>query len=877
MIRWWRAARHRDSFERQMSDEMRFHLETRTDAFVREGMDPVDARRRARLEFGNPAAWKDNCRDARQLHLIDDLVADGRFTFRGFRRHPLLSLVVIATLTFGIGISTGVFTIFSATALRPPVASDPGSFLHVYTSSTTDRTRPGRFEDSSVEDYLAFSAGLRTIRSLAAYSSFSKRLGLDDADSRALYLVSCNFFEVYGPDRPLRGRLLQRADCETAAPVIVLSYTGWQTRFGGNETILGQAIQVAGAPLTIVGIAPPSEAALGMASAWLPYTLRGRLKLGPDPRPMAGGHAGHERWLRVTGRLAPGASRSQAAAELAVIAAQRDRGHPGRITATVVTDGAIVNEPNSRRTVLSVGGLVMGALSCLVLIACANVATLLLSRADARQREIAIRLSLGAGRGRVLRMLLTETLTLAVIAGAASVYVAYTVPRLMIAWLFGMVPEWSLAPDWRVFTYLAATVGLAGVAAGLAPALESMRADIMESLKGRRTIFGITRGSTFRGGLVVVQVALSFVLLVGSSLFLITHYHAITRQVGFETKQVLMPRASFRSESQPERSPSPAALTGVLQTVPGVRAIAFAGTAPVFLPARMDVVGEDARPHVTRANEVSPGFFEAIDLPIVRGRALDDRDGPCVQAICHVVVSEAFAKDVLHTADPLGRVVRTTAGAALEIVGVAKDTTVDQLDRPDPPLIYMPWMPDRRSYQPLVRFTGDADRFARDTASALRVAFPGAGVEVPSLRSPIEQWIDQIGRIEAMVVTLGGTALALAAIGVFGIVSFAVSRRQHELGVRAALGADRRTIYATVIGFALRPLLIGLVCGLALAIPAAVAFARVLIDLQFTVSPRDPVIYAGAGLTLATVIFGALLLPARRAARLDPMVALRTD
>jgi predicted permease len=872
----WRGLRRRDLFESQMAEELRFHVDSRAADLHARGMPLGEARRQARREFGNPAAWQTECRSARRLHLVDDLVADVRFALRGFRQHKMLSGVVIVTLTFGIGVSSGVFTIFSRLLLQPPVTADPGSFVQIYTTATTDRARWPPFTASSVEEYVTFRDGLRSVRMLSAYGTFPFRTRFGAAAEAAnLYLVTCNHFEVYGLNRPARGRLLQPSDCESAAPVMVLSHGGWLSYFGGEESVVGRAVPVAGVLVTIVGVAPPSDASLRLGSGWLPYTLRAQLKVGDDPRVMTDAHRGHDRWLIVNGRLTAGTTREQASAELAVVAARSDLAHPGRFSSAVATDGALVNDPTKRPMALSLMGLTMGALSCLVLIACANVATLLLSRAEARQKEIAIRLSLGAGRVRVMRMLLAETLTLAVVAGAASVYVAFQIPRVITDWLAGTVVEIRLTPDWRAFAYLAATVCLAGIAAGLAPALESMRVDVLDSLKGRRSTFGARTGSRFRGVLVTVQVALSFVLVVGSTLFLVTHYQTVNRQVGFETGQVLMPRVTHRTAAGVSR-PSPANLADVLHTVPGMHAIAFAQTAPVFASAKTEIVTPEGNVHPISANEVSPGFFAALDLPLLRGRALDERDRSCEGGTCQIVVSESFARRILRSPDPIGRVVRTKAGVTWQVVGVAGDTAVASKEV-DPPQAYLPWAPDGRPYQALVRFTGDPASYAPAVAAALRQRFPGASVEAHTLRWPIEYWIEEVGKVESLVVALGGAAVALAAMGIFGIVSFAVARRRQELGVRVALGAAPRDIYATVIGTALTPVALGLVSGVVIAVSAGIAFASVLAKLRLGATATDPLIYAGAGAVLLAIIGTALIVPARRAASIEPVMALRGE
>jgi predicted permease len=873
----WRALRHRSSFERGMDEEVRFHLEMRAAHFVSRGLSPEDAARQARLEFGNPAAWQEHCRDARGLRLLGELRTDLRYALHGFRRHPLLSATVVLTLTVGIGLSTGVFTLLSALFLRPPVVNDPASFVGVHTTYTGHRDRVGPFAQASAEEYFGLRDGLQTIRPLAGHGQFNAWLGTEDGASVRVLLVTCNFFDVYGLQRAALGRLLQARDCDAADPVIVLTDGTWRTRFGADPNIIGRVISIKNVAVTIVGVAPRSPAALQSTAAWVPYTLRPRVTTGTDPLRMTAGHYPHDRWLNLAGRLSTGATREQAQAEVSVIAAQQDRLHPGQVSAALVTDGALIHAPGAGNHVMALMLLVMGALSGLVCIACANVATLLLSRADSRQQEIAIRLSLGAGRARLLRMLLTETLMLAACAGIASLYIATTVPDILLTWLVDGTAEFSLAPDWRVFAYLATVVGFGGLVAGLTPALESMRVDVLESLKGRRSMLGALGGSRLRDALIATQIAISFVLLVGAALFIVTHYRTVTREAGLETSHVLMPRVMYRAGTAPPAPPGPPELKTLLEGLPGVRRVAFAAAAPVFGGSRVDLVLGDATPLRVDSNEVSPGFFEAVDIPILRGRTLDARDLPCARGVCPVVVSQALARRLSPDADAVGRKVPADSGTTFEIVGVAADTSVMQAGVADPPRMYQPWVPDGRPYQALVRFTGSGDRLADSAGAALRMRFPGATVDVHTLRWPIEQWIDEAGRIETLVIALGLTAGALAVMGVFGVVSFAVSRRTRELGVRLALGARPRNIYATVAAAGLRPAAVGLLCGIALGLGTAVASARILRKLQFAVSPLNPLLYAGAGLLLALVILAALSIPARRAASVSPLTALKTE
>lgn len=862
-LRTW--LRRRSDFERDLSDELAFHLERRTDDLVARGLTRAAARARARREFGNPVAWAEHCRDARGLRLLDELRQDLRFAWRGILRRRLTAAIVVLTLTFGIGISSGVFTMLSAATLRPQVAVDPDTFVRVFTASTTDPARPRPFTQATLEQYVALRDRLTAITPLAASRNFGA--SIDGDRSERVLLATCNLFDAYGVRRAVLGRLLLESDCARAEPIVVLADDIWRRRFDADAAIVGRTIAIAGVPLTVVGIAPAGSAPDGGA-AWMPYTLRGTFNMGRDTR-------GNDRWLNLAGRLAPGVTLAQAQAEAAVAAAALDALHPGQRTSLTVTDGALLHDPNVRGNVIGVLMLLMGALTALVLIVCANVATLLLSHAAARRQEIAIRLAMGAGRARLVRMLLTETLTLAGCAGVASYFVARAVPAVLLHWLTDRPPAFPMTPDWRVFAYLAVSVGLAGVAAGLTPALESMRADIVTSIKGQRSLAGPGSHSRAPGILMAVQIALGFVLLTGAALFMVTHYQTITRDPGYVTHSVLMPRVTYRQAPQSPAPPDPAALREVLVLIPSTRGIAFAARAPGFTADATDVFADGVTVSV-ETNEISPGFFDALGLRIARGRALDRSDAPCHGHGCTVVMSDALARRLFPTGDAVGREVRLGA-ETLRIAGIAADTSAQVRGRPDPPIVYLPWTEDGRAYQALVRFDGDAGPFAANAARALRDRFSGASVDVHTLRWPLDGWIDEIGGVEQLVVALGLASAALAAMGVFGVVSFAVSRREREFGIRIALGATRAQIYTTVLRTGARPVAAGLAAGVGVALLSAAGFARILAQLQFTIAPFDPRLYVIAAVPLTLVIAAALIVPARRAMSVDPLRTLKAE
>ncbi|HEV2446064.1 MAG TPA: ABC transporter permease, partial [Candidatus Sulfopaludibacter sp.] len=412
------------------------------------------------------------------------LLEDVRYGARSIARSPLLSCATVLTLALGIGINTGVFTLLNGLLLRARVASHPESFVHLspeYSGETENRgTLPFGI---SVADYRAFTHA-RSIGKLAAWGIAHATLGRDNPQPELAMMVSCNFFSVYGLEQIAFGRLFREEECATAgsAPVAVLSEEFWRRRLDADPQVLGTKIVLNRQAFTVVGIVPAGfSGRLRGPGIWVPYTMEA---------PFFGGANLFEedalRWLIVEGRLKPGAPRESARAELAVIAHQQDALHPGRKTAMVLTNGSFIEEPSLRAQVIWIGPLIMGALTLILLLACTNVTTLLLSRAAARRREIAIRLSLGAGRKRLLRMLLAESLMLAGAAGAISAYVAWRMPAVFQR-LYADAPNYPLQPNLLVFGYLAAVTLAAGCMAGSAPAAESLQVDLTTALKGQES------------------------------------------------------------------------------------------------------------------------------------------------------------------------------------------------------------------------------------------------------------------------------------------------------------------------------------------------------------------------------------------------------
>jgi predicted permease len=871
---------HKARKEQELTEEINVYLEMLVEQKINAGLDPSESRRAALIELGGREQVKERVREVRMGRHLETLWQDLRYAARSLRKHALLSIIVIATLTLGIGVSAGVFTYYNAEFLRPRLYKNHDSFARVYAAYARDPTRPGRYGAATLEDYLAFRDGAKSLRDLVAYADFYAPLGKDDQGEVRPVLASCNFFSLFDLERPLMGRLPQPEDCSAANQVAVMSERLWRNRFASDPQIVGKVIHFNGQPVTVVGVTPVFAGEIS-GDAWLPYTLETYLKHGDDlQRP------GEAVWLNIVGRLNPGFSHRDAAAELKLLASQQDRLHPGRTTTLTVTDGSWIQEPDDRGKIMLVFTVILGALIIFVLIACVNAATLLLARAAARRQEIAVRLALGAGRARLIRMLLTETFLLAALAGLASFYLAYYIPGILDNWLTnpGGNIDYSKAPDWRVFGYLAAVTILAGAMAGLTPALQSLKINLTEMLKGRQTVPGGGRGSWVYGLLIGAQIALSFFLLCGAVLFVNVAQKAASIDPGFETRQTLEAGLYVQRTGMEPRNWDALYrdLTHRITAMPGVQSVAYSyrfayggsWTADVQMP------GQALRQ--AEINPVSSNYFAALGVPIVSGRAIREDDPPCEnatgRAICAVVVSQRLAREFWPGANPLGQTLRTPRGNTFEVVGVAGDISSAKLGGLDEPMIYRPLsLNNNYPPHPIVRFSGDGASLARSITAAVRELAPELVVRVRTIESKREELTEDIWRYTRLVIFLCAMAVILAVIGIYGVVAFAVSRRTKEMGIRIALGAGSKDIYRAVLGASGRPIAIGLLIGLAISAATWSAVAPLLRDTEFTFNVLDPIIYAMTAILLFSAALAAMLGPARRATRVDPMMVLRDE
>jgi predicted permease len=766
--------------------------------------------------------------------LAGTVLQDSRYALRWFRRELVLTGAIVLTLAFGIGLNTGVFSVLSGMVFRSRVGPGSAGFFQVLVSPPSEAEAAPHLFSATAADWRAWKSA-PGIESMGAWTVSSGRLQ-DDADPSLLLLVSCDFFRVYRLDRPKLGRLFETAECESsaAAPAVLLGEELWRDRFHGDAAIVGHRISINRSEYRVAGILPAGFAGrLRGPGIWIPYAQQAAFYGGidlfrEDSRP----------WLTVEGRLLPGHSQAAATRELTALASQNAR------RSLVLTNGSIIQDPASRTVAGSVSVLLTGALGLILLLACTNVTMLLLSRAIARRYEMSVRLSLGASRARLLRMAATEGILLSLLAGGPSAILAAAVPAALRT-LLPRMPHYPIETDWVVFLYMAGITLLAGCAAALIPAAESLRTNLSGSLKRQESVFSRRRWRT-RELLVAGQVAMSLVLVVGASLFARTQHRLFGSDPGFDAGHVLLVQVAAVNQQKVQAR---------LGAIPGVRFVSFATS--VFWSRNSPVTG------------VSANFFQTLGIPIVRGHGLD------AAAPRRLVVTEASAAHLWPGRDPL-RQTFENAGTRWEVAGVVRES---ELDRRSPtPRVFRVIDPQApAATTALLRFNGDSAAVSRDVTAALDAM--GADVrELPrTLAADIGEMGSRFSVLSGFALFFGISAFVLAIVGVAGVMSFAVSRRTKEMGIRLALGATRADIVREVLRSGLKPVAWGFVAGLPLAVLFAAGLVYAFRNTPTPFDARDPVAFGLIPLILIAAAATAILKPALRACEANPASSLRQD
>ena len=897
--------------EAELHDEIQTHLDRLADEHLRRGMSPGEARMAARREFGGVDQVKETYRDQRGLRFVDALVQDVRYGWRMWGRNPSFATMAVLSLALGIGANTAIYSVMDAILFRALPVRNPGQLVILHwrakqaplagvdidgqvgrepggTWASADFPWP--FYDRLHDDNNVFSA-------LFAYKDAGRLNLLVDgqAESSPGVFVSGNFFSGLGIN-PAAGRLIQDGDNLAGAPAVaVLNYAYWRDRFASDPAAIGKTVAINNISFTVAGVAAPEFFGVIPGSAPALYIpIKNRQSLGHNS---ANEHLSmfvdpHYYWADVIGRLRSGSTMEGAQAELA------GRFHQFAL-AEAANDKAAANLPSLwleeggsgvdslRRQYSKPLFLLMTLVAFILTIACVNIANLLLVRATARRREMAVRLSLGASRLRILRQLLTESVLLALCGGLLSLGVGAAGIRILISLLAGGREDFHLRADldWRMLAFTIAIAFVTGILFGFAPAMAATRVDITPALKD-------TRASAPRGGgrriglshfLVVTQIALSLVLVFGAVLFVrtLTNLHAV--DLGFNAENVLTfsLNASQAGYEGTGLRTFYAQMDERFQALPGVRAATVTDwplvAAGYDTPISLSGAPETQRGHGLYIS-VGPTFFDTMQLPIVLGRPIDSRD--VEGAPLAVVVNEVLAKTYFPNQNPIGRHVGLRA-ADMTIVGVAKNAP-DQLKTEIPPFAYMAYL----QYTPKVgnartgamfyelRTAGDPLALAGTVRKAVHDAAPSIPIaNVMTQSQRIANSMTEERAFAALCSAFGMLALMIACVGLYGTMAYAVSRRTNEIGIRMALGAERRNILwmvlREVLALGAAGLAIGFVCAWS-AVPAIKSFL-------FGMKPADPLAIMLATGILITAVLLAGYAPATRASRMDPFTALRHE
>lgn len=875
-----RALLRRSAVESELDEELRFHFDRQVEKFLQSGLPLAEARRRARLIFGGSEQIKEKCRDARGVHFLETLGKDVRYALRALRKSPGFTLVAILTLAFGIGINTTIVSFFYALVLRPLPVQDPGSIVNAY-RTVQNESRYGVF---SYPEYIYYRDHTRAFSGLAAFAGARMTLGAKNGVGETVHamLVSGNYYSLLGESAAL-GRTFRPEEDRIPGshPVAVLSYDFWQRRFGGDPNLPGETVTLNLIPYTVVGIAHKGFGGMlpDSPDLWLPAMMQGNALPGSDFLTNR-----NEGWLRVVGRLKSGIRRDQAQAEMTVLARRFARGKDDEQKVSItLTPGSFLT-PGELGDVLPVAILLIGAVSLILLIACANIANLLLARGAARQKEIGMRQALGASRWRVVRQLLTENLLLALAGGVAGLLLSIWGAAILARTIHppgerGIQLNLTLDPGLLGYATLLSL--LTGIACGLAPALRASKLSLVTTLKEESSVFGhrVTR-SMLRSALVVSQVAASLTLLASAGLLVRAMQKAQTVNLGFEMRNVLVVSADLQLHGYDARRSAAfeRQLMQRLESLPGVKRVGLAELVPLgtsFSETSFSPEGHEPPPGAPKSyvgfNTISPGYFETLGIPIVRGRGFTPRDIAQGQHVA--IVNESLARRVWPHEDPIGKKFK---GGKWEVIGVAKDARAVYLWSAEEPCLYYPLLPETRSpgdMKFLVRTAGNPTALMRALPETVRSIDRGLLVSVQRLEDNLAQrlWASQMGAL--LSGALGLLALLLTSMGLYGVMAYAVTQRTDEIGIRVALGAQRRDVLTLVLGQGMG--LVGL--GVAIGLPLSAAGARLLAKFLYGLSPVDAVTFAAVPLFLGVIALLACYLPARRALRVDPMTALRSE
>ncbi len=879
--------------EHSFAEELDGHVQMHTDDNIRRGMNAEEARRNAVMKLGGIEQTKEMYHDRKSLPLLEVFIQDVRYGLRMLRKNPGFTAVAVLSLALGIGANTTIFTVVNATLLNALPVRDLPRLVQLDTVDSKTLVTQARavklgmsypnFQDYR-RDNQAFTDLAAVFPTLLTWSG-----GAEPRQVQA-ELVSANYFDVLGL-RPAQGRFFM-PDEDTKPSgndVAVLSYSFWTNKLGSDPSIIGKQLIFDARPYTVIGVAPRGFKGtltfLSSEQVWVPSSMADQILGGKEKEFFK-----DRRALMVIafGRLKPGIAAEAAEASLKTMATHLEAEFPkdnsGRSVALSPMADAALGVNDHQRFTLA-GGVMMGVVGLVLLIACVNLANLLLAQGARRQKEITLRAALGANRGRIVRQMMTESLLLSLAGGAAGLAIAYAGRSILWAFRPPFIDQTGidLSLDSRVLLFTLGVSILTGIIFGLVPAVKASRPDLMETLKsgGRGGTMGWKR-DPLRSMLVIGEMALALIALVGAGLFLRSMQNAQKIDLGFESRNLLVMSFDLGALHYEEGRGQQFYRAAIerAKNSPGVASASVASNAPmgggfartVFPEGRDEASGY--RGTLTTVNDITPEYFDTMRIPLVRGRAFNDSDRKETAVVA--IASEAMIKQYWPNENGLGKRFHFFGDPTLrEIVGVAANSVVGEVGEDPQPIVFLPMTQDYVPAATLhLRTTGRPESAAGTMRAAFQSLDPNLAItNVFSIEQILAQalWAPRAGGV--LLGLFGALALLLSAVGVYGVLSYSVNQQTREIGLRMALGAQRGDVMRLILGQGLRLTVV----GLGLGVLVALATMRVLVSLLFAVRAYDPWTYAAVTMLLTSVALLACYIPARRAMRVDPMVALRYD
>ncbi len=859
----------RRQVEQELADEVTAYVDLATERHVRNGLGAQEARRAALVELGGAEQVKEEVRANRAGFAIETFFQDLRYGFRSLRKKPGFTITAVIALALGIGANSAIFSVINGVLLRSLEYRNPEGIVMVWERSL----RGGRSQNSvSPANFLEWKKQSVSFEQIAA--SWDTRANLTsggEPEEIQVQRVSADFFAVLGVPLELGRSFVREEETFGAEPVVIIGHDLWQRRFAGNPAIVGQTVAIGGRNCTVVGVMPAGFHFLNtQTKAWLP------LQLDPTTDWRKSG-----RFLRSVARLKPGVALQQAQAELDAIGKQLEAAYPdynkGWGVNLVPIHEQIVGDI---RPVLLI---LLAAVAFVLLIACANVANLLLSRAAARQKELALRAALGAGRMRLIRQMLTESVLLAFLGGLFGILLAFWGIRLLVAFAPDNIPRLhEIAIDPRVLAFTFAVSLLTGLVFGLIPALQSSRPDLNDALKeGARGSSGGHR--VVRNIFVVAEMALALVLLIGAGLMLRSFSQLNQVKTGFDVDNVLTMRVQLPSAKYGEplqRADFFKRAEERLAALPGVKSVGAISYLPLTGVATSTSFNLASKPLPisespgTEVRPITPGYFAAMGIPLLKGRAFDERDGANSRV---VIINETLARKFFPGQNPIGQqlIVSWKPQVTDEVIGVVGDIKETALEKEPNPAIY--WPHSREPYPFMnfvIRAAIEPTALTAAAAREIHALDPDQPIaDVRTLDAVVAKSIAR-PRFNALLLSIfAGVALVLASVGIYGVMNYSASQRTQEIGIRMALGAKPGDILRLVVGHGMKLT----AAGIAIGLTASLALTRVISNLLFGVTATDLPTFLGVSALLTAVALLANYFPARRATRVNPVVALRYE